>query len=100
VTHYRQAIDLEAKIPYQEPSYWYYPVNQSLGAALYKLGRYDDASQAFRAALLKTPRNGWALYGLAESEQAQGHALEAAAARRALRKTWLGSNASLRMDRL
>jgi tetratricopeptide (TPR) repeat protein len=100
VTHYRQAIDLEAKIPYQEPSYWYYPVSQSLGAALYKLGRYDDASQAFRAALLKTPRNGWALYGLAQSEQAQGHALEAAAARRALRKTWLGSNASLRMDRL
>jgi hypothetical protein len=49
---------------------------------------------------LKTPRNGWALYGLAQSEQAQGHALEAAAARQALRKTWLGSNALLRMDRI
>jgi Flp pilus assembly protein TadD len=100
VTHYRRAIDLEAKIPYQEPSYWYYPVSQSLGAALHKLGRYDEASQAFRVALLKTPRNGWALYGLAQSEQAQGHALEAAAARQALRKTWLGSNTLLRMDRL
>jgi tetratricopeptide (TPR) repeat protein len=100
VTHYRQAMEIEAKIPYQEPSYWYYPVSQSLGAVLYKLGRYDEASQAFRVALLKTPRNGWALYGLAQSEQAQGHGLEAAAARQALRKTWLGSSALLRMDRL
>jgi tetratricopeptide (TPR) repeat protein len=100
VSHYRRAIDLEARIPYQEPSYWYYPVSQSFGAALHKLGRYDEASQAFRVALLKTPRNGWALYGLAQSEQAQGHALEAAAARQALRKTWLGSNTLLRMDRL
>lgn len=97
---YRQAAAIEARIPYQEPSYWYYPVSQSLGAALYKLGRHADARDAFRRALLQTPRNGWALYGLAESEAALGHALEAAAARHALRKVWLGPADLLRMDRL
>jgi tetratricopeptide (TPR) repeat protein len=98
--HYRDAIKLEVKIPYQEPSYWYYPVRQSLGAALYELGRYAEASAAFRETLLQTPLNGWALYGLAESEAAQGHAVEAAAARQALHKVWLGPAELLQMNRL
>lgn len=97
---YRQAIGLEGKIPYQEPSYWYYPVSQSLGAALFQAGRYDDARAAFQAALVQTPQNGWALYGLAQTEQAQGHKLEAAAARQALTRAWLGDPAWLRMERL
>lgn len=98
--HYRAAIALEGKVPYQEPPYWYYPVNQSLGAALLRAGKPQDASQAFRTALAQTPNNGWAVYGLAESEKAQGHELEAAAARESLKKLWLGDPAWLRMDRL
>lgn len=97
---YRQAIAIEARIPYQEPAYWYYPVNQSLGAALYQARRYDEAAQAFRAALAQTPGNGWALYGLAESESARGHGLEATAAGRALQRAWVGDRRWLRMDRL
>ncbi len=97
---YREAIGHEAKIPYQEPSYWYYPVSQSLGAALYQARRYGEASQAFRDAIVQTPRNGWALYGLAQSEQAQGHVLEAAAARQALMREWMGDTSWLRMERL
>jgi tetratricopeptide (TPR) repeat protein len=100
VRHYRDAAAIEARIPYMEPSFWYYPVSQSLGAALLRAGRREEASQAFRAALVQTPDSGWALYGLAESEAAQGHELEAAAARRALQRTWLGDPAWLRLDRL
>ena len=100
IQHYRTAIALERKIPYQEPPYWYYPVSQSLGAALLRSGKPDEASQAFRTALLQSPKNGWAVFGLAESEQAQGHQLEAAAARQALRKLWLGDPTWLRIDRL
>jgi tetratricopeptide (TPR) repeat protein len=98
--HYREAIALERKIPYQEPSYWYYPVSQSLGAALFKAGRYDEASQAFQAALTQTPRNGWALYGLAQSEGALGHEREANEARRAFQRAWQGDPSWLRMERL
>lgn len=97
---YRQAIEIEAGIPYQEPAYWYYPVRQSLGAALYQAGRHPEASEAFRGALTQTPNNGWALYGLARSEAAQGRKLEAAAADRALSKAWLGDVRWLRMERL
>jgi tetratricopeptide (TPR) repeat protein len=97
---YRAAMKHEGQIPYQEPAYWYYPVSQSLGAALYRARHFAEASQAFRAALAQTPHNGWALYGLAQSEQAQGHAPEAAAARRALSRAWLGERSWLKMERL
>jgi tetratricopeptide (TPR) repeat protein len=97
---FRAAIAIEGKIPYQEPPYWYYPVRQSLGAALFLARRYDEASQAFRAALVQAPHNGWVLYGLARSEGAQGHKQEAAAARRAFSKVWMGENGWLRMERL
>jgi tetratricopeptide (TPR) repeat protein len=98
--HYRQAIAIEGGIPYQEPSSWYYPVSQSLGAALFQSERYAEASAAFRAALVQTPNNGWALYGLMRAEEAQGHAPEAAAAKQALAKVWQGNRRWLRMDRL
>jgi ABC-type transport system involved in cytochrome bd biosynthesis fused ATPase/permease subunit len=42
-------------MPYMEPSLWYYPVEQSLGGALFLMGRYEEASAAFRAALQRAP---------------------------------------------
>jgi len=97
---FRAAIRIESRLPYQEPPYWYYPVRQSLGAALLLAGRPAEASQAFREALVQSPQNGWALYGLARSEAAQGHRLEAEAARRALSKAWIGDRRWLRLERL
>lgn len=98
--HYRRAIAIEDRIPYQEPPYWYYPVRQSLGAVLFMAGRYDEASSAFRGALVRAPHNGWALYGLTRSESAAGHRLEAAAAERAFARAWQGDRAWLDMKRL
>ncbi|QIG55090.1 hypothetical protein G6N82_13885 [Altererythrobacter sp. BO-6] len=98
--HYRQAQAIEKIIPYNEPPYWYYPIAQSLGASLYQAGRYREASAAFREALFKAPNNGWALYGLAQSERRLGHRPEARAAEAALAKAWVGDREWLRMDRL
>jgi tetratricopeptide (TPR) repeat protein len=98
--HFRQAAEIEDRIPYMEPPFWYYPVRQSLGAALYRAGKLEEARQAFREALLRSPNNGWALYGLAQTERKLGHRLEAAAANQALSRAWLGSKGWLRMERL
>lgn len=100
IAHYRRAVTLEQTIPYMEPAFWSYPVRQSLGAALYLAGRYDEAGEQFRTTLAKAPGNGWALYGLARSEAAMGHKPEAAAARKAFGKAWLGRSEWLRMDRI
>ena len=98
--HYRAAAEIEGRLPYLEPPWWYYPVRQSLGAALFRAGRHEEARDAFRAALVRSPNNGWVLYGLAQSERALGHTAEAAAAEAALERAWLGERRWLRMDRL
>ena len=79
---YRAAIAIEDKIPYMEPPYWYYPVHQSLGAALLSTGKHREAADAFTTALARSPNNGWALFGLAAAERMQGRGAQAAAAKR------------------
>jgi tetratricopeptide (TPR) repeat protein len=100
IEDYRQAVAIEATIPYQEPPYWYFPVRQSLGAALLAAGQKEAARDAFRGALIQAPDNAWALYGLAQAEASLGNRLEAAAARRSLARAWLGDPRWLRLDRL
>ena len=97
---YREAIKIEDSIPYMEPPYWYYPVHQSLGAALLKAGKNREAADAFTTALARSPNNGWALYGLAAAEKMQGRGAQAAAAQAALKRNWLGDPNWLRVDRL
>ena len=97
---YQQAAAIEDKLPYMEPPYWYYPIHQSLGAAFYRAGRYDEARKAFMTALATAPNNGWALYGLAATERAEGRHTQAAAANAALERAWLGDRRWLTMDRL
>jgi tetratricopeptide (TPR) repeat protein len=100
IGHYRAAIAIESTIAYMEPPFWYYPVHQSLGAALLKAGRHREAADAFTTALVQSPNNGWALYGLAAAEKMQGRGAQAAAATAALKRHWLGSPNWLRVDRL
>jgi tetratricopeptide (TPR) repeat protein len=75
-----------------------YPVRQTLGAVLLAAGRPEEAAEAFRAALAQMPRNGWALWGLAEAERAAGADL--AATEDLLEKAWLGDRGLLTLDRL
>lgn len=98
--HFRAAIAFETAMPYMEPRYWHYPVSQSLGAALLLAGDRAGATAAFRAALVQAPGNGWALYGLAQSEAAAGHKPEAVAAQAAFRRAWAGDPTWLKLERL
>ncbi|NNC52568.1 MAG: tetratricopeptide repeat protein, partial [Erythrobacter sp.] len=100
VRHYELAESIETTIPYSEPPFWYYPVAQSRGAALYKLGRHDEAVAAFRKALFQAPNSGWALYGLSKAQAAAGNRMEARAAKAKLDEIWQGETAWLSMDRL
>ncbi|WP_426103572.1 hypothetical protein [Massilia sp. TSP1-1-2] len=87
---YQEAVAVQDARPYTEPPYWYYPVRQSLGAVLLRAGRLDDAEQAFRASLARTPSNGWALRGLVEVYRQRGDAAALAAAQKRFATTWLG----------
>lgn len=97
---YRQAASIEKGITYYEPPFWYYPVQQSLGAALYRAGDLMGARQAFMNALGQFPNNGWALYGLAETNRALGDRPSEAAARAAFGRAWVGNPQWISMDRI
>jgi tetratricopeptide (TPR) repeat protein len=87
---YREAVAVQDGLPYMEPPYWYYPARQSLGVALLKAGRLDDAEDVFRASLARTPSNGWALRGLMAVYQQRGDEVSLRLARQRFDKTWLG----------
>jgi len=72
IAHFRRAVDTQDELPYTEPPFWYYPTRHSLGKALLTAGDAAGAEQVYRADLEQYPRNGWALYGLVQSLQAQG----------------------------
>lgn len=100
IAHFTKAAEMQKAIPYMEPPFWYYPVSQSLGAAYYQAARYEDAREAFRAALFEAPNNALALYGLAQTERKLGHKPEAAAAEAAFEKVWAGNDDWLDMKRI
>jgi tetratricopeptide (TPR) repeat protein len=100
VAQYRQAATIEEGIRYMEPPFWYYPVHQSLGAALYAMKDYPAARAAFQEALVDSPNNGWALWGLARTQNALGDRAGEQATLAAFRRAWLGDPAWLHMNRL
>ena len=91
---------LQDKLPYMEPPYWYYPVRQTLGAVLELKGEHQRAREAFGASLVKTPNNGWSLYGLAQSYAREGKQREAREVERRLARAWLGDKSLLALERL
>src|SRR5690606_14048278 len=83
-----EAVAIEDGIPYDEPPGWHAPVRHTLGAILLDAGRAADAERVYRDELKRNPGNGWSLYGLAQSLEAQGKATEAKAARSDFDLAW------------
>ncbi|CAH2395335.1 tetratricopeptide repeat protein [Mesorhizobium ventifaucium] len=100
VAIWRKAAEVEDTIPYMEPPYWYYPVRQSLGAALLRTGDPEEAEKEFRAALDKARGSAWALFGLKETAKARRDSAAEAKAAAELAKAWRGDPATLTLERL
>jgi tetratricopeptide (TPR) repeat protein len=64
INSWRKAVALQDSLAYDEPPVWYYPVRESLGAALLGEGRAAEAELVFRDDLQRNPRNGRSLFGL------------------------------------
>jgi tetratricopeptide (TPR) repeat protein len=100
IGRFAEAAALQDALPYTEPPYWYYPVRQSLAAALLQAGRLDEAQEQFERALKRAPANGWSYYGLAQVYRARGDAAAAAKAEADLARTWVGDRGLLQVGNL
>jgi tetratricopeptide (TPR) repeat protein len=100
ITAWRQAVDAQDRLSYDEPPPWYCPVRESLGAALFRSGQKEEAEKVFREDLARNPRNPRSLFGLWESLKAQKKTADALWVRRAFQEAWKNSEIEARMEDL
>lgn len=100
VIAFEKAVTAQDSLPYTEPPFWYYPSRQSLGEALLKSGDNDAAESTYREDLKRYPRNGWSMFGLIQSLEAQGKTVEAAKVRAKFDNVWFRSDVTLSGSRL
>jgi tetratricopeptide (TPR) repeat protein len=98
VPHLEKAVAMQDALVYDEPPAWYYPVRESLGAALVRAGRGADAEKVFREGLKRSPRNGWMLFGLMESMKAQGKSEGMEELQRELAAAWAKADLKQTLD--
>jgi tetratricopeptide (TPR) repeat protein len=99
IAHFREGLKIEDAGLYFEPPKWYYPIRESLGAALLKAGRPAEAEAVYREDLKRFPENGWSLFGLAAALRAQGKSAEAAAVHQRFSKAWSAADVKLTASR-
>jgi tetratricopeptide (TPR) repeat protein len=100
IASFEEAAALQDGLPYAEPPFWYYPVRQTLAAALLQAGRLDEAEAQFKRALERAPNNGWSYFGLAKVYAAQGNRAAAKQAEAILAEVWIGDRSLLRLSNL
>ena len=95
-----EAVKIQDGLIYDEPPAWYYPVRESLGAALLRDGNAVDAERVFRADLERNPNNGRSLFGLTRSLEAQRRTADADFVRTFFDRAWKNAEIALRLEDL
>jgi len=99
IAFFTKARDLEEALPYTEPPYWHQPTSHLLGAALLQAGRAKDAAAAYERSLKTYRMDGWALFGLAQAQDAMGDKAAALATRKEFDQVWRLADVKLTSSR-
>jgi tetratricopeptide (TPR) repeat protein len=95
---WRKAVEIQDSLNYDEPPDWYYPVRESLGAALFLDGQFEEAENVFRTDLARNPRNGRSLFGLLQSLNAQNKKADGAWVEQAFEAAWKNADVKISID--
>ena len=99
IAHLQKAVTIEDNLNYDEPADWSTPARQNLGAIFLAANYPDKAEQVYREDLAIYPDNGWSLFGLAKSLQAQGKEQEAREVTQKFTKAWQFADVQLSASR-
>lgn len=99
IAHLERAVRFEDALVYTEPAEWHYPPRLALGAILIESGRPAEAETVYWEDLRKNRDNGWSLYGLLQSLQAQKKEYEAALVEARFKKAWADADVELYASR-
>ncbi len=97
IKHWERAVEIEDKLYYGEPPEWFYPVRESLGAALLLNGQAERAESVFRADLEQYPRNPRSLFGLLKTLEAQKKSASVEEVRREFEAAWKNADVPLEL---
>jgi len=84
----REAVAIQDSLKYGEPPDWFFPVRETLGAALLMEGKAAEAEKVFRDDLDRNPRNPRSLLGLREALKAQHREYDAQFVDRQFKASW------------
>jgi Flp pilus assembly protein TadD len=96
----RRAVAMQDAFVYDEPPAWYYPVRESLGAALLRAGQAAEAEKVFRDGVRRSPKNGRMLFGLMEALKAQGKSEEAGWVQKEFEAAWAKADVRVRLEEM
>ena len=96
---FRAAVAIEDGLDYTEPPDWPQPMRHYLGAALLEAGEAEEAERVYRRDMETNRNDGWALYGLWQSLQAQDRTAEAAEVFEAWEQAWQFADVELTRSR-
>jgi len=91
----RSAAISESKVNYSEPRDWDLPTREWLGRVLMMDGQFAEAEKAYREEIALTPRNGRALFGLAEALRKQGKTSAADLVQKEFEANWKQADTKL-----
>ena len=96
----RQAVAIQDTLNYGEPPDWFFPVRESLGAALLISGNATQAEKVFRDDLDRNPRNPRSLFGLREALKAQNRGYDAQFVDKQFQSAWKSVDIKLKVEDL
>jgi len=96
----REAVAIQDSLKYGEPPDWFFPVRESLGAALLMTGDAASAEKVFRADLDRNPRNPRSLFGLHETLIRQKREYDAWFIKKQFDASWKGGAQNLKLEDL
>ena len=96
----RDAVAIQDTLKYGEPPDWFFPVRESLGAALLMNGDAAGAEKVFREDLQRNLRNPRSLWGLHQALMRQEREYDAGFVQKQFEASWRGGAEALKLDDL
>ena len=96
----QKAVAVQDSLKYSEPEDWFFPVRESLGAALLVNNDAAGAEKVFREDLDRHPRNPRSLFGLEQALKAQNRDYDAEFVQKQFQASWKGGPVQLKVDDL
>jgi tetratricopeptide (TPR) repeat protein len=96
----REAVAIQDTLKYGEPPDWFFPVRESLGAALLLNGDAPGAEKVFREDLDRNPRNPRSLFGLRQTLLQEKNDYDAGFIQKQFETSWKGGVQALTLEDL